>query len=105
MVKLYIICYNICSLEMGYIMVLSLNFCTDPSILRVILMFKIVIDIIKIIIPIALIVMVMLDISKYVSSFESNSTIFKKVRGRVFAAALVFLIPSFVNTFLTYYGP
>lgn len=80
--------------------------CTNPEILKVIAFFLMIIDIVKIIIPIALIVIGIIDFSKAViSSDESaqkkSATLFGK---RLIYAVLVFIAPWMIEVVMTTLG-
>ena len=76
-----------------------LSVCGNPNVLRVIQIVKIIITIIKIVVPIGLIVRCMLDYMSAVSDSD-NSALNKTnkiVVKRLIAATLIFFIPTFVN--------
>lgn len=80
--------------------------CTNPDILKVIHFFLLIIDIVKIIIPIALIVLGIIDFSKSVTS--SDEKIQKKTTHlflkRLLYAILVFLVPWIVEVLMVTIG-
>lgn len=74
-----------------------LSICSDPDVLRVMKLIKIIITIIKIAVPIVLIVSVMLD---YVRAMKDNDELAKTNKlasAKLIAAILVFFIPTFVK--------
>ena len=80
--------------------------CTNPDILKVIYFFQLILDIIKIIIPIGLIVMGMIDFSKSVitsdeNAQKKNTSLFVK---RLIYGVLVFIVPWIVETLMIWLG-
>lgn len=80
--------------------------CTNPDILKVIYFFTLIIDIVKIIIPIGLIIMGMIDFSKsVVTSDESiqkkNISLFVK---RIIYAVLIFIVPWIIEVLIVSLG-
>ena len=80
--------------------------CTNPDILRVIYFAKLILDIVKIIIPVGLIIMGMIDFSKSVvtsdeGSQKKNVKLFVK---RIIFAVLVFAVPWIVETLIVSLG-
>lgn len=80
--------------------------CTNPDILKVIYFFQLIIDIIKIIIPIGLIIMGMIDFSKSVITNDENAqkkstNLFIK---RVIYGVLIFIVPWIVETLMIWLG-
>lgn len=76
--------------------------CYDPEVLRVILFFNMILDIVFTIIPIGLILMLMIDFSKAViaSKEEEQVKSTKLVGKRILYAILVFMVQFIVNTIL-----
>lgn len=83
-----------------------LDACNNPNILRVIYFIKIIIDIVKIIIPIGLIVMGTIDFSKAVMTSDESSQ--KKAANlfikRVISGVIVFAIPWIVEVIMGILG-
>jgi len=80
--------------------------CTNPDILKVIYFFQLMLDIVKIIIPIGLIIMGMIDFSKSVitndeSAQKKNVSIFIK---RIIYAVLIFIVPWIVEVIMIWLG-
>lgn len=80
--------------------------CTNPDILRVIYFGRLIVDIVKIVIPIGLIIMGMIDFSKSVVSSDEgaqkkNITLLGK---RIIFAILVFAVPWIVETLMISLG-
>lgn len=80
--------------------------CTNPDILRVIYFGKLIVDIVKIIIPIGLIIMGMIDLSKSVVTNDDgvqkkNMKLFIK---RIIYAVLVFAVPWIVEVLIVNLG-
>ena len=73
--------------------------CTNVVFLRILLYFKIALQVISIAVPIGLIVKLIMDFYKGMAlgSGESPSTIFKNSFNRIVAAIIVFLTPTLVN--------
>lgn len=73
--------------------------CTNVVFLRILLYFKIALQVISIAVPIGLIVKLIMDFYKgmVAGSGESLSTIFKNSFNRIVAAIIVFLTPMLVN--------
>ncbi len=80
--------------------------CTNPDILRIIYFILIIIDIVKIIIPIGLIVMGIIDFSKAVISSDEKTQ--KKssrlFMNRILCAVLVFIVPWIVKVLMVVLG-
>ena len=76
-----------------------LSICDNPDVLRVVRVVKIVINILKIVVPITLLLSLMIDYMKAIT--DKDDDLLKKVNklavSRCIAAALIFLIPTFVN--------
>lgn len=80
---------------------MDFGICETPDILRVIYFIKIIINIIKIIVPIGLILMVTFDFAKGVISEDKKAgDIFKTSKNRILSAILIFLMPTIVNIVL-----
>lgn len=80
--------------------------CEDPNFLSILLLSNKIIEIAQILIPIFLIVLVSIDISKQVFSEDVNFSTLKKIAAsRLFAAVLVFLVPLIVFTVLSFVKP
>ena len=82
------------------------SICNNPDFLKVMYFFLIIVDIIKIVVPIGLIVMGLMDFSKSVTASDEkvqkkSVTIFVK---RVMAAILVFLVPWIVEVLMVTLG-
>ena len=80
--------------------------CTNPDILKVIYFAKLILDIVKIVIPIGLIIMGMIDFSKSVVTSDDgiqkkNMKLFIK---RIIYAVLVFAVPWIVETLIVNLG-
>ncbi|MGM9876438.1 MAG: hypothetical protein ACI310_04330 [Bacilli bacterium] len=80
--------------------------CTNPDILRVIYFAKLILDIVKIVIPVGLIIMGMIDFSKSVVTSDEavqkkNVKLFVK---RIIFAVLVFAVPWIVETLIVSLG-
>ena len=73
--------------------------CDNSTVLRIILLIKNILNIIKIAVPILLILMCMLDITKLVASsnLDKSSKTYKKIGDRILAAMVFFLVPTFVD--------
>lgn len=80
--------------------------CTNPDILKVIYFFNIIIDIIRIIIPIALIILGIIDFSKSVinSDEKSQKKSFNLFLKRLFYGILVFTVPWVVEVLMVTLG-
>ena len=80
-------------------MIFFLGICEIPSVLKVVYFIKQLINIIRILVPIGLILMLLIDLFKSIIATDENSmkksgsTIIK----RILFAALVFLVPTIVN--------
>ena len=80
--------------------------CTNPDILRVIYFFLLILDVVKIIIPIALIVLGLIDMSKSVMSNDESAQS-KKLKlffKRILYAVLIFAVPWIVEVFIVTLG-
>lgn len=84
----------------------ELNPCEDPNIIRVIFFGKIILDIIRIIIPIGMIIMAIMDFSKGVTSSD-DSTQKKKMKlliKRIIMGVMVFAVPWIVGRIIILLG-
>ena len=72
--------------------------CSNPLIVRILYLFKTTLSIIKFIIPIGLIIMTAIDLYKnLINGNDENYSNIKKIGRRMFAAILVFCIPTFIT--------
>lgn len=80
--------------------------CTNPDILRVIYFGKLIIDIVKIVVPIGLIILGMVDFSKSVTSSDEGAQKknMKLLGKRIVFAVLVFAVPWIVETLMVSLG-
>ena len=77
--------------------------CEIPDVLRVIYFIKLLINVVKFIVPIGLIVMVILDFGKgVVSGDKKPGEIIKLCSNKIIAAVIIFLIPTIVNFVLVF---
>ncbi len=73
-------------------------FCEDIGVLQVILIVKKILDIVKIVIPIGLIVMVMIDFAKAsISGEKGGKEATAKATKRIAAAVIIFFIPFVID--------
>lgn len=72
------------------------NWCSEPGVITVFKLIKIGLNLIRLLVPIALIIWTMIDIFKKVLNPDDKDAK-KKIFNRVLAAIIVFLIPNFVN--------
>jgi len=81
-----------------------LNVCEDSGILSVILLAKNILDIISIIVPIILIIMLSIEVSKVVFGEDLNKAVpkvTKSIISKCIAAVAIFFVPSLVNLLLS----
>ena len=80
--------------------------CTNPDILRVIYFGKLIIDIVKIVVPIGLIILGMVDFSKSVTTSDEGAQKknMKLLGKRIVFAVLVFAVPWIVETLMVSLG-
>lgn len=85
---------------------LNLNACENPDILRVIYFGKLIIDIVKIVVPIGLIILGMVDFSKSVTTSDEGAQKknMKLLGKRIVFAVLVFAVPWIVETLMVSLG-
>ena len=78
---------------------LFLSLCDNPDVLKVIKIVKIIINLIKIIVPIALIVTIMISLMQSILDKDNDALNkeLKKSTNKLIAAVLIFLIPTFVS--------
>ena len=79
-----------------------LAFCEEPEILNLILFLRSIIDVICIVVPIALVVMVSVELGKIVFS-ASDKTVKSATKGifnKIIATIVIFFIPVLVNLIL-----
>ncbi len=81
-------------------------FCDTPGVLRIIYLIKMVLNIVRFVLPIILILMVSIDIYKNIlNGYGENKEItIKKTMDRVLACILVFCVPTIVNLILAILG-
>lgn len=76
----------------------NFSICETPDILRIVYFIKIIINIVKIVIPIFLIVIVTMEFAKGVVSGEKkNDKILKNNANKILSAILIFTIPTIIN--------
>ena len=74
------------------------NICTDVELLNILTIFKALIKLVTIAVPVILIIFVIIDIIKTISSGDVDTKkLFKSVSKRVIAAVVVFLIPFIIE--------
>lgn len=74
------------------------NICSDIQLLNILTIFKSIIKLATIIVPVILVIFVILDIIKTISSSEVDSKkLFKSVSKRIIAAVIIFLIPFMIE--------
>ena len=75
-------------------MILScIEVCSDEEIMRILSVFKTLLNIARILVPVILIIFIMIDIVKAISSSEVDSKkLTKSIVARIIAAVVVFLI-------------
>lgn len=75
------------------------NVCTDPQFLEIMVVFKQIINIIKVAAPIVLIVIMMIDVVKAVSAsdYDKISASTKQIPKRLLASSMIFLIPTILE--------
>lgn len=79
--------------------------CDTSGILKIISLFKDVLNLIKVIVPIFLIIMCMIEITKMiVGDVDKYSENKKKIFSKFLAACTVFLVPTFVNMLMNNLG-
>ena len=83
---------------------LFLSLCEEPGILRVFLILKYALQIVFILVPIILIIMVIIDLSKVIMSpkKEEVSSSIPKIAKRTVAAIVIFLLPTIMDYVFTY---
>ena len=81
-----------------------LSICDVPEVLKLIHLIKVLIKIIKIAVPIMLIISIMIDLFKNVVSADDLSKTGNIIVKKIFAAVLVFLIPTFVGMIFSIIG-
>ena len=78
--------------------ILSTNFCNEPGVLNAFLIIKTILNVIKIIVPIILIIVCMLEIGKAVAANEDTlNKLYPKIITKLIAAVVIFLVPSIIN--------
>lgn len=81
------------------------EYCNDPNLLSIFFFIKNVMNIVKIVVPILLIVMSMMDVLKVVvGSDKDNKVLTKKTVDRFISAAFVFLVMSMMDIVLSLFG-
>ena len=79
-----------------------MNMCNDPDALRIMLIINIVYNIVTTIIPIVLIVLTTIDVSKCVVNPDSLKELFPKISRRFIAALAIFFVPTIVLGIIGY---
>ena len=76
-----------------------LSICDEPSVLEIMNIIVLLINIIKVVVPIALIIVLMLKFAKAVTSNNDDllGSVKKSAPANVIAAVLIFLVPTFVS--------
>lgn len=87
-------------------LLLDLANCGPSGLLRVIYFFKLILDILFIIVPIGLIILLLIDFSKMVISGDegAQSKTFKLAMKRILYAVIVFFVPTIVSIFNSILG-
>lgn len=75
-----------------------LDICTNPDSLRIIRIIKLLIDILKILVPIALLIKTTIDVGKISINPKNGSNSLNMIIKRFIAALVIFFIPSFIET-------
>ena len=83
---------------------LVMNVCQDYAVLTVIYIFKILLNIIRYVVPVILIVMLMIDWTKSLVSLKEDMFNVSDAVKKVVAAVLVYLIPTLINGVLIVVG-
>lgn len=80
-----------------------LSGCQNPDILRIILLLKKILNIVTIILPIALIIFLIIDLTKMIISGDNKQQgkTLKTIINRVIFAILIFFVPTIVNVTMT----
>ena len=74
------------------------NFCENTSVLNVFMIFRTIINVVQIAVPVILIIMCMLDILKLVASSEVDTKKALNIsKTRIFAAIIIFFIPVIID--------
>lgn len=81
-----------------------LSICSNPDILKVVYLIKIVVTCIQIAVPIMLIVLIMLDFTKGVKDAKAPGEILQTCKYRIIAAIVIFAIPLLVKIILNVMG-
>ena len=79
-----------------------MNMCSDPNVLRILMIVNIVFNIVTIILPILLIILTTIDVSKCVIKPDELKELFPKITRRFIAALAVFFVPTIVLTAVSY---
>lgn len=75
------------------------SICMQPGVLRIIYYTKVLLNILRFVIPILLIIKIVLSFYKGVLD-PNDKEIFKKIKGKVIACIIVFLVPTFISLFM-----
>lgn len=79
-----------------------MNLCSNPEVLRIMLIIKIVYNIVTIVLPIVIIVITMIDCGSCVINPDKLKDLFPKICRRFVAALAVFFIPSLILAVISY---
>ena len=74
-----------------------MNICTDYGFLHAIYIIKLIIKIIKVLVPVLLLIKMIIDVSKYVINSDSNAKIINSCLNKFIVGALIFFIPTIIN--------
>lgn len=79
-------------------------FCQEPGVVRILYLIKVMLNIIRFVLPIGLIFMVSLDLYKNLlnSVSDAKETVIKKSGNRIIACIIVFCIPTLINLLLAF---
>ena len=83
-----------------------LDLCNDSRFLRILYLFKVVTKLICLVVPILLIVVLMIEVTKAIINSDNSKINELKRKGikRIVAAVVVFLVPTFVTLFLSLFN-
>ena len=82
-----------------------LSVCEVPEVLKVMIIIKLVINIIKISVPIILILVCMIEYMKAVKDTDEMKDVNKKIVNKIIAAVLIFFIPTLVGIIFRVFDP
>ena len=81
---------------------MQILFCDTLLSIRIVYIFKIVLNIIRFVIPIILIIKLTLEAYKNIINSDNKSNFLVNLRTKLIAAIIIFLVPTFINLLFSF---